>query len=53
MKRKYIVSRYALYLAGLGGHFKKNKRPVINCDAFILDSRQYKRYIRASVAKTA
>ena len=51
MKRKYIVSRYALYLVGLGGHFKK--RPVINCDAFILDSRQYKRYIKASVAKTA
>lgn len=46
MKRKYIISRYALYLAGLGGHFKK--RPVINCDALILDSRQYKRYIRAS-----
>lgn len=51
MKRKYIISRYALYLAGLGGHFKK--QPVINCDALILDSRQYKRYIRASVAKTA
>lgn len=46
MSRRRWVSGLRLMMAGLRGHFRRNRYRV-NSDAVLLDTRQYRRYERA------
>lgn len=46
MRRKQWISGLKLFVVGMSGHFKKNRKRI-NIDAIWLDSRQYKRFRRA------